>query len=162
MRLRRPELPILLTISTLALVAPVAGCDWISPVATPECDIATDGQVVRIAGADCELPAGVTVQPSPTPTPAQAGGDSDDGILLFITYACATCHALSSLPEFEFPDGLVLDGIGAKGADYIRESILNPSAEVVEGYEDGLMPQDYSTQLTTDELDTLVSFLSSQ
>ena len=49
-----------------------------------------------------------------------------------------------------------------RGADYIRESILTPSAEVVEGYEDGLMPQDFSTQLSAEELDTLVAFLSSQ
>ena len=56
----------------------------------------------------------------------------------------------------------MLAGVGAKGADYIRESILTPAAEVVEGYEDGLMPQDFSTQLSPDELDTLVSFLSSQ
>ena len=54
----------------------------------------------------------------------------------------------------------MLAGIGTKGEDYIRESILNPSAEVIEGYEDGLMPQDFSTQLSADELDALVTFLS--
>lgn len=162
MRLRRPILSILLTITALALVAAVTGCGGASPVSTPECYLAMEGQVVGAAGADCEPPDDVEVLPTPTPTPAQADGGADGGRVLFITYACATCHELDSVPQSRgSDDGPKLDGIGAKGADYIRESILNPSAEVIEGYEDGLMPQDFSTQLSADELDTLVSFLSS-
>ncbi len=83
--------------------------------------------------------------------------------MLFITYACATCHELDSVPQSKgSSDGPKLGGIGTKGADYIRTSILDPAAEVVEGYEDGLMPQDFETQLTAEELDTLVTFLSEQ
>ena len=83
--------------------------------------------------------------------------------MLFITLGCATCHELDTVPQSDGSNaGPALNGINAKGADYIRESILNPSAEVVEGYVDGLMPQDFSTQISTDELDLLVTFLSSQ
>ena len=90
-------------------------------------------------------------------------GTEDDGKILFITYACATCHELDAVPQSkDSSDGPKLAGVGTKGTDYIRESILTPSAEVVEGYEDGLMPQDFATQLSADELDTLVTFLSGQ
>ena len=163
MRLPRPILPVLLTITALAVFAVVTACGGASPVSTPECYLAQEGQVVGAAGADCEPPPGATVQPTPTPTPAGDTGVSNDGRVLFITYACATCHELDSIPQSKgSSDGPKLDGIGSKGTDYIRESILNPSAEVVEGYEDGLMPQDFETQLTAEELDTLVTFLSGQ
>ena len=163
MRLRRPILPILFTITALAVFAVVTACGGGSPVSTPECYLAQDGRIVGAAGADCEPPDDVEVLPTPTPTAAQSGGGANDARVLFITYACATCHELDSIPQSKgSSDGPKLAGIGAKGADYIRESILDPSAEVVEGYEDGLMPQDFATQLSTEELDILVTFLSSQ
>ena len=163
MRLPRPILPILLSITALAVFAVITACGGASPVSTPECYLAQEGQIVGAAGVDCEPPAGATVQPTPTPTPAQGGGGANDGRVLFRTYACATCHELDSVPQSKgSSDGPALNGIGAQGADYIRESILDPSAQVVEGYEDGLMPQDFATQISADELDTLVTFLSGQ
>ena len=163
MRLRRPILPILFTFTALGLLAVIAACGGTGIVATPECYLAQEGQIVGAAGADCEPPDDVEVLPTPTPTPAQSGGGANDARVLFITYACATCHELDSIPQSKgSSDGPALAGIGSKGADYIRASILDPSAEVVEGYEDGLMPQDFATQLSTEELDTLVTYLSSQ
>ena len=160
MRLPRPIFPILFTITALAVVT---ACGGASPVSTPECYLAQEGRIVGAAGADCEPPDDAEVLPTPTPTPAGDGNGSNDGRVLFITYACATCHELDSVPQSKgSSDGPALNGINAKGADYIRESILNPSAEVIEGYEDGLMPQDFATQLSPEELDTLVTFLSSQ
>ncbi len=143
------------------MLAVITACGGTSVVATPECYLAQEGQIVGAAGVDCEPPAGATVQPTPTPTPATNGGGS--GRVLFITYACATCHMLDSVSQSrDSTDGPALDGVGSKGADYIRTSILDPSAEVVEGYDDGLMPPDFATQLSAEELDTLVTFLSEQ
>lgn len=164
MRLRRPILPILFTFTALGLLAVVAACGGTGVVATPdECYLAQEGQIVGAAGADCEPPDDVEVLPTPTPTPGQSDGDPNDPRLLYVNYACVTCHELDAVPPSRgSSDGPKLDGIGAKGADYIRTSILDPSAEVVEGYDDGLMPQDFATQLSTEELDILVTFLSSQ
>jgi hypothetical protein len=50
--------------------------------------------------------------------------------------------------------------------DYVRESILNPSAYVVfneeagEAYPDGLMPTTFAQMLSVDALDKLVDFIS--
>ena len=83
--------------------------------------------------------------------------------MLFIQYGCTQCHMLDSVPQSrDGEDGPPLDGVSAKGAEYIRTSILDPSAEIVEGYEDGLMPQDFATQFSAEELDTLVTFLMEQ
>ena len=48
------------------------------------------------------------------------------------------------------------------GADFIRQSIVDPSAIITEGYPDGLMPQDFADQMTPEELDAVVEFLASQ
>jgi hypothetical protein len=50
--------------------------------------------------------------------------------------------------------------------EYVRESILDPSAYVVmneeenELFPDGLMPQDFKHQLSVDAIDKLVDFIS--
>jgi hypothetical protein len=53
-----------------------------------------------------------------------------------------------------------VDGVSAE--DYIRNSILNPNAFVVEGYQSNVMPQNYGQQLSNQELDDLLEFLLAQ
>jgi hypothetical protein len=45
--------------------------------------------------------------------------------------------------------------------EYIRQSILDPSAHLVEGYQD-LMPKAYSQTLNPEQLNDLVAFLLAQ
>ena len=46
--------------------------------------------------------------------------------------------------------------------NYIRESILDPSAYIVEGYQDNIMPKNYDELIEEDQLDDLVAFLLAQ
>ena len=150
-------------LTVLAVLAVVVACGGSSPVPIAECYLAQEGQVVGAVGADCEPPAGETVPSAPAPTLGPTVPPPDDGRVLFIVYACATCHELQSVPQSKgSSDGPRLADVGAKGADYIRESTLNPSVVLVEGYEDGLMPQDFATQLSASELEVLVAFLANQ
>ncbi len=80
---------------------------------------------------------------------------------------CNTCHSLD--------EGVVLvgpshAGMGTRAAtavsgqsaeDYLRESITNPNAHVTEGYAQGVMYQNYGTDLTEQEINDLVAFLMS-
>ena len=43
----------------------------------------------------------------------------------------------------------------------IRESIVDPNAEVAQGYAEGIMPGDYDQKLSDEQLADLVAFLSS-
>ena len=46
-----------------------------------------------------------------------------------------------------------------KDADFIKESITDPNAEVASGFQPGIMPQDYGSQLTSQQIADLVAFL---
>lgn len=154
---------LLLIPAVIALLSVMSACGGAAAApATPECYLAQEGRVVGGFGADCEPPEGADVEPTPTFTPIPVGGGATDGRALIITYGCATCHTLESIPQAQGKDGPELTGIGSMGADFIRESIVNPSALITEGYPDGLMPQDFADQMTPDELDAVVEFLASQ
>jgi hypothetical protein len=42
---------------------------------------------------------------------------------------------------------------------YIRDSIINPTAYTVEGFQEGLMPADLEDLLSPEDLDAVVAFL---
>jgi cytochrome c oxidase subunit 2 len=46
-------------------------------------------------------------------------------------------------------------------AEEIRQSIVDPNAEIAPGYQPGVMPQDFGETLTPDQLDALVEYLAS-
>lgn len=79
--------------------------------------------------------------------------------------ACVTCHVLS---ETDMSIGTRLSQIreeaptrieGMSAAEYIYESIIEPNAYVVEGYQPSLMYQEYGTGLTSEEIDALVAYI---
>ena len=81
---------------------------------------------------------------------------------------CNTCHSLD--------EGVVLvgpshHGIGTRAEtavsgqsaeDYLRESITNPNDHVTEGFAQGVMYQNYGTDLSEQEVNDLVAFLLNQ
>jgi cytochrome c551/c552 len=78
---------------------------------------------------------------------------------------CITCHSLESGIELVGPS---LFGIGdtaaeriagVAAADYLRQSILDPDAFIVPGYESGQMVGGWSELLTAAQIDSLVEYL---
>jgi cytochrome c oxidase subunit 2 len=73
--------------------------------------------------------------------------------------ACGGCHKLA--------DAGTAGGVGPdldqvlKGKDeaFIRQSIVDPNAEIAEGFDKGIMPDTYEKLLTKPELDALVKYL---
>ncbi len=78
---------------------------------------------------------------------------------------CITCHSLE--------EGVVLvgpshAGVGARAAtyvegmsaeEYLRESIVDPDAHIVEGFTEGVMYQNYATELQARDINDLVAYL---
>jgi cytochrome c oxidase subunit 2 len=88
------------------------------------------------------------------------------GQQLFQQYGCQTCHKSESGQRGPALDGLFGSKVTlASGQsvvadqEYIRESILNPSAKIVSGFS-ALMPT-YRTQLTSEQVNQLVEYVKS-
>jgi cytochrome c oxidase subunit 2 len=49
--------------------------------------------------------------------------------------------------------------LAGKDADFIRESIVNPNAEIAPGYQPNVMPGNFGETLTDQQLSSLVDYL---
>jgi len=111
------------------------------------------------AAATASLTGPALAAAAVAPSPAGTSGQE-----LVQKWGCVTCH------NFDKPDKLIgpsLWDIGArKDANYIRESILEPDAVVVEGFPAGLMKgtldgNGFYQQAPVQDLNTLVNYLTS-
>ena len=92
--------------------------------------------------------------------------------VLFQELACAGCHVLT-LPQNDATRGVVgpnmgnlaenaanrIPGVDAK--TYVHDSIANPNAFIVPGYQPNIMPQGMPDRMTPEEYDALVTWLLS-
>ena len=90
----------------------------------------------------------------------------NEAVRLFYQHQCVTCHWVTTLPDARGKLGPGLDNVGNRakeydpehnGEEYLRESILNPSKVVREGFINA-MPS-FQGKLSDDELQQLVSWL---
>lgn len=79
---------------------------------------------------------------------------------------CVTCHSLKPDVVLVGPS-LAAIGREAAGrvagtttADYLRQSIVDPDDYVLDGFDPGRMPQDWSEQLSEAEIRALVEYLA--
>ncbi|MCE7982608.1 MAG: cytochrome c [Caldilinea sp. CFX5] len=107
--------------------------------------------------------------PPPTPTPAVATGPRPPQ-QLFTALGCAGCHKLDqdqtadnigqpgpNLRNLPQEAGNMVPGEDA--TTYVHNSIVNPNAFVLPGYVGGIMPQNFTDQMSAEEIDSLVAWL---
>ncbi|MBT4126824.1 MAG: c-type cytochrome [Chloroflexi bacterium] len=87
--------------------------------------------------------------------PAASGPDIANGESKFKGLGCSGCHSTGQNKLV----GPGLAGINAKGDDYIRTSIIDPSAVILDGFSD-LMPKTFGDALKDDDMDDLVAYLN--
>jgi nitric oxide reductase subunit C len=78
---------------------------------------------------------------------------------------CKTCHSLEADRVIVGPS---LAGVATRAAstvsgesaeEYLKQSILEPDAHLVEGFPAGTMPKVWGTELSAEQVDQLVAFL---
>lgn len=126
------------------------------------------------AAADTESPgeqladaqvaaAAAAVDEAPTPA---AGGDPEAGARVFTQLGCGSCHVVADLPGAVGTIGPKLDGLAAiagqrvpgQDADaYLRESIADPNAFVVDGYMKVMPPM--RGAMSDQQFEDLIAFL---
>lgn len=112
-----------------------------------------------------------TVNAAPTRELDFRVANAENGELLFNTFqaaagfACATCHLPDSEVQLIGP-GLLNVGQRAEtrvaeqdAETYLRTSIVTPSAYVVEGFPDNLMPQNWGQIYSDSQINDLIAYL---
>jgi mono/diheme cytochrome c family protein len=94
--------------------------------------------------------------------------DGGGGVL---SGGCQECHSLDGseqtvgpviAPTWQGISGRAGDRVpGLSAEEYLRESIVEPAAYIVEGYSD-IMPKGFKILLSGEDIDSLVAFLLTQ
>lgn len=108
---------------------------------------------------------GEAQQPTTTAAGGQ-GGNADQGKAIFDSQGCASCHTLQAAgasgtvgPNLDTQLADSAQKAGKPLADFTRESIVDPSAFVAEGFSSGVMPSDFGQKLSDQQLNDLVTFI---
>jgi cytochrome c oxidase subunit 2 len=94
-----------------------------------------------------------------------AGGGAQpgevDGKALFTSVepSCGSCHTLTDAGTSAAIGPDLGKSLKGKDADYIRRGIVEPEADLAEGFGAGIMPPNYGQTLDPTEIDALVDYL---
>lgn len=143
---------------------------WVVPgvMTVGQVDLALNPPPTAVPGGDTGGGAPVSAVPPDLQKEIDAlpKGDAANGKAVFNAQACHTCHV-------DQPIGPAMPGdppIGVRAATrkagysataYIYESITQPSAFVVPGFNDGIMPKNFKTILKPQEQADLIAYLES-
>ena len=123
-----------------------------------------EGGEVTVTAQDISQGGAAASQPAAAPAAAAPVefSSATDPMQLLTVNACIGCHAIDGAGP---PIGPSFDGIGSRlTADQIRRSILDPNAEIAEGFEQfaGMMLTDFGDRLSAQQLETIVQFLAAR
>ncbi|MBJ7348683.1 MAG: cytochrome c oxidase subunit II [Thermoleophilaceae bacterium] len=91
--------------------------------------------------------------------PAKAGdAGKENGAAIFASAGCASCHTLKAA-NATGKLGPSLEGIGGDPAPELLTSIVKPNARIENGFNKGIMPDNFGQTLSKDDLDALVAYL---
>ena len=99
--------------------------------------------------------------PAPTTTAEQPSGSPEAGKTVFEVSGCGGCHTFAAAGTTGTTGPDLDEVLAGKDAAFVEQSIVQPNAEIAEGYSAGVMPQTYGEQLSPKQVDDLVAFLTS-
>jgi mono/diheme cytochrome c family protein len=116
--------------------------------------------LVACGGGETTTPSPEDVQGT-VPQETVAEGDAEAGKAVFdaANPSCGTCHTFKAAGSDGTTGPDLDDALEGKDAQFVLESIVNPDAEVAEGYTAGIMPKTYGEDLSDKQLADLVAFL---
>jgi mono/diheme cytochrome c family protein len=82
------------------------------------------------------------------------------GAQVFANNGCGGCHTLAAANAGGTVGPDLDEVLPGQQESEIEESIVNPEAMIAQGYPAGVMPQEFGTKLSEEELKELVKFLS--
>ncbi len=101
----------------------------------------------------------------PTDVPEEDAGEEEGGgrapfetpEAIIAEFTCGMCHKIGDEGGDMGPD---LTHIGTlQDKDYLRRALLDPNADIAEGFMEGMMPDTYGSDLSAKELEMLVDYM---
>ena len=89
-----------------------------------------------------------------------SGGGAPDGKALFTSNGCGACHQLADAGTAGGVGPDLDQGLKGKDDAFIKQSIVDPNAEVTSGFQPNVMPANFGQTLGPDEVDALVKYLA--
>jgi mono/diheme cytochrome c family protein len=109
--------------------------------------------------AETETGETETTTPATTAPEEEApAGDPAAGKALFASNGCSGCHTFEAAGSTGAVGPNLDEVLEGKDAEFVHQSIVEPNAEVAEGYNAGVMPS--FEQLSEDQVNDLVAFLT--
>jgi mono/diheme cytochrome c family protein len=96
--------------------------------------------------------------PGTTAEEEEPAGDPAAGEALFASNGCGGCHTFEAAGSTGAVGPNLDEALEGKDAEFVHQSIVEPNAEVAEGYNPGVMPS--FQQLSEDQVNDLVAFLT--
>lgn len=118
--------------------------------------------VAACGGGETTTPTPEGVEGS-VPQETVAAGDAEAGKEVYDSAnpSCGTCHTFEAAGSDGTTGPNLDESLEGKDAQFILESIVNPDAEITEGFSAGIMPKTYGEDLSDKQLADLVAFLQS-
>ena len=86
-------------------------------------------------------------------------GDPAAGKAVFASAGCTSCHTFKAAGATGTVGPNLDEVLAEKDAEFVRQSILDPNAEIAKGYQPGIMPN-FKDQLSDEQVNDLVAFLT--
>jgi mono/diheme cytochrome c family protein len=99
-----------------------------------------------------------TTPATTAPEEEEPAGDPAAGKALFASNGCGGCHTFEAAGTTGAVGPNLDEALEGKDAEFVHQSIVEPNAEVAEGYNPGVMPS--FQQLSEDQVNDLVAFLT--
>ena len=99
-----------------------------------------------------------TTPPATTAPEEAPAGDPEAGKALFASNGCGGCHTYEAAGSTGAVGPNLDESLEGKDPEYVRRAILNPDADIAEGYGPGVMSS--FDQLSPDQVNDLVAFVT--
>lgn len=153
---------LLLTVAMVGAVVVFAsedeGAEAAGHVETELTETETGPTETETGPAETETGQTETTPPATTAEEEAPAGDPAAGEALFASNGCGGCHTFEAAGSTGAVGPNLDEALEGKDAAFVHQSIVEPNAEVAEGYNPGVMPS--FQQLSEDQVNDLVAFLT--
>lgn len=119
----------------------------------------SDGQQeVPVAPSEETAPAEEAPAEEPAEEPSNETADID-AAALFDSNGCGSCHTFAAAGSQASVGPSLDEAIPGQTPETVLESIVDPEAEIADGFGGGIMPATFGETMSEEELDALVQYL---